>query len=211
MATAEEIDRSIINSGIPTTTINLNDPALQAIDTQTNNAINASNERYNTLSNNVNSTISGINNQLQTGYDKVNQGIREKTDQAVKELEQQRDYAYKDYQKEQRGAYQDYQNAINPYGVNADVLHRYGLDKSGYAESSIVSMYNTYQNRVATARESWNRTQDNFNNAIANAKITGNVEEAQNALSLLQAQSSNLLTGLGYQISIMQNATKRTH
>jgi hypothetical protein len=61
-----------------------------------------------------------------------------------------------------------------------------GLANTGYSESSQVSMYNAYQNRVAVARESFQRTCDNFANQIANAKIQNNAALAEIAYQAME-------------------------
>lgn len=135
------------------------------------------------------------------GVDKVYESLKEstqkwadtqtdiqnqQTNQIITELEQQKGYAQKDYEKEQAGAYVDWRKQSNQYGSEAEKMAASGLAKTGYSESSQVSMYNAYQNRVAVARESFQRTCDNFANQIANAKIQNNAALAEIALTAME-------------------------
>ena len=135
------------------------------------------------------------------GVDKVYESLKEstqkwadtqtdlqnqQTNQIITELEQQKGYAQKDYEKEQAGAYVDWRKQSNQYGSEAEKMAASGLANTGYSESSQVSMYNAYQNRVAVARESFQRTCDNFANQIANAKIQNNAALAEIALTAME-------------------------
>lgn len=65
-----------------------------------------------------------------------------------------------------------------------------GLSNSGYSESSVVSMYNAYQNRVGTAKESLNNTIMNYNNAITQATLANNEKLAEIANQTLEKQAA---------------------
>ena len=110
---------------------------------------------------------------------------QERSDLAIEKLEQQKADAEKDYIKEQKGAYVDWQKQSDQYGVNAEQMASQGLTGTGYSESSQVSMYNTYQNRVATAREVHNRAVLGYDTAMAEARQQNSsilAEIAYNAL-----------------------------
>ena len=127
----------------------------------------------------------------------------EKTDFAIEQIEQQKEQAKKDYTKEQSGAYVDWQKQSNPYGVRAEQLADMGLQNDGYAESSQVSMYNTYQNRVATARETYNRAVLNYDNAIKDARLQNNSILAEIAFEALQKQLELSLEGFQYKNTLV--------
>lgn len=133
------------------------------------------------------------------------------TDFAIEKIEQQKDQATKDYTKEQSGAYVDWQKESNRYGANAEELATGGLNNSGYGESSQVRMYNTYQNRVATARESYNNAILNYNNAIKDAQLQNNSILAEIAYNALQQQLELSLQGFQYQNQLLlDKASKKT-
>ena len=132
------------------------------------------------------------------------------TDSTIEKIEQQKDQAQKDYIKEQSGAYVDWQKQSNDYGVNAEKMAAAGLQNTGYSESSQVSMYNTYQNRVASARESYNLAVLNYNNAIKDAKLQNNAVLAEIAYEALQTQLELSLQGFQYKNQlILEQANKK--
>lgn len=135
---------------------------------------------------------------------------KDKTDFAIEQIEQQKDQANKDYKKEQSGAYVDWQKQSNKYGVNAEQMAASGLTNTGFSESSQVSMYNTYQNRVATARESYNLAVLNYNNSIKDAQLQNNSALAEIAYNALQQQLELSLQGFQYKNQlIIEQANKK--
>ncbi len=139
--------------------------------------------------------------------DKQSQIQQENTDFAIEKIEQQKNQAHKDYLKEQSGAYVDWQKQSNQYGVNAEKTAAAGLDKSGYSESSQVSMYNTYQNRVSTARETYSRAVLNYDNAIKDAQLQNNAALAEIAYNSLQKQLELGLQGFQYKNQLILDLT----
>lgn len=127
----------------------------------------------------------------------------EKTDFAIEEINQQKAQAKQDYIKEQKGSYSDWQKQSNPYGANAEAMAAQGMANTGYAESSQVSMYNTYQNRVAMARQSYDRAVLNYNNAITEARLQNNSVLAEIAYQSLQKQLELSLAGFQYKNSLI--------
>ena len=120
-------------------------------------------------------------------YEKTQSELQQaQTDFAVQQIEQQKDQAQKDYTKEQKGAYVDYMKQTKS---NAQNMANSGLSNTGYSESSIVSMYNTYQNRVGTAKEGLNNAMLNYNNGIQQAILANNEKLAEIAFNSLQTQN----------------------
>lgn len=143
---------------------------------------------------NNNSALSGINSKLEQGQKELEAAANERTEFAIDEIERQKAQAQKDYTKEQSGAYKDWQTQKDPYGVNAEKMAGAGLDGTGYAESSQVRMYNQYQARVTAARESFQRSMDNFNAKIAEARMQNNATLAQIAYETLVKQAEYAAT-----------------
>lgn len=133
------------------------------------------------------------------------------TDFAIQEINQQKAQAKQDYTKEQSGAYTDWQKQSNAYGANAEQMAAQGMANTGFAESSQVSMYNTYQNRVAMARQSYDRAVLNYNNAITEARLKNNSALAEIAYQSLQKQLELSLAGFQYKNTLIleQAKTKR--
>lgn len=135
----------------------------------------------------------------------------EQTDFAIEQIEQQKEQAKKDYTKEQSGAYVDWQKESNQYGANAERMAAQGLAGAGYSESAQVSMYNTYQNRVMTAREAYSRAVLNYDNLITEAKLQNSSVLAEIAFEALQKELELSLAGFQYKNTlILAKADKRT-
>lgn len=125
-------------------------------------------------------------------------------EQTVKEIEQKKADLKSDYTKEQSGAYVDWQKQSDEYGVNAEKAAASGMSNSGFTANFENSLYNTYQNRVAAARESYMRSLTNYENNINQAKLNNDTilaeiaaEAAQNQMQLslqLLTAKNNLLT-----------------
>lgn len=118
---------------------------------------------------------------------------------------QQKEQAEKDYQNEAKASYIDYQKETDRYGVSREQMAQNGLSNSGYSESSKVNMYNTYQNRIASARQSKETAMLEFNNAIEQARLTNNATLAENALTALKQKLDIALEGFNYKDTATQN------
>lgn len=135
---------------------------------------------------------------------------QQQTDFTIEQINQQKDQAKKDYIKEQSGAYVDWQKQSNQYGVGAEKMASAGLTNTGYSESSQVSMYNTYQNRVATAREVFNQAVLNYNNSIKEAQLQNSAALAEIAYQTLQQTLELSLQGFQYKNQlILEQANKK--
>ena len=117
------------------------------------------------------------------------------TDFAIKEIEQQKAQAKKDYTKEQSGAYVDWQKQSNDYGVNAEKAAANGMSDSGFTANLENSLYNTWQNRVATAREAYVLAVQGYDNYITQARLQNNAVLAEIAYNTLQKQLELSLQG----------------
>ena len=142
--------------------------------------------------------------------DKQSQLQQEQTNLTIEQINQQKEQANKDYLKEQSGAYVDWQKQSNAYGTNAEQMASSGLTNTGFSESSQVSMYNTYQNRVATAREVYNQAVLNYNNSIKEAQLQNSTVLAEIAFQALQTQLELSLQGFQYKNDLLlQQANKK--
>jgi len=185
--------------------IDYNDQRLKQVESDKQNALNNANNMYNSM---INNSDKFYNDQIQASkdYAQKQQEIQQaNTDFAIEKIEQQKQQTEKDYTKEQKGAYTDYQKQINDYGVNAEQQAVQGLSNSGYSESSKVSMYNTYQNRIATARDSFNRSILNYDNGIKDAQLQNNSALAEIAYNALKSQLELGLQGFQYKNSLLES------
>lgn len=194
----------------------------------TNNSINYDDERFRQVESSKQQALTDVENtyggmigeadkyyqaQIDASKEWANtqqQLQQDNTDFAIEKIEQQKAQAQKDYTKEQAGAYTDWQKQSNAYGVNAEQMASSGLTNTGYSESSKVSMYNTYQNRVATARESYNLAVMNYNNSIKDAQLQNNSKLAEIAYNALQQQLELSLQGFQYKNQLLiEQANKK--
>ncbi len=134
---------------------------------------------------------------------------QEQTDFTIEQIEQQKQQAHQDYLKEQSGAYVDWQKQSGQYGVNAEAMAAQGMGGTGYSESAQVSMYNTYQVRVAMAREAFARATLNYNNAIKEARLQNNAALAEIALQAYQQQLELSLHGFQYKNQLVLEKADR--
>lgn len=132
--------------------------------------------------------------------DKQSELQQAQTDFAIEQIEQQKDQTQKDYTKEQKASYADYMKQTKS---NAQNMANSGLSNTGYSESSIVSMYNQYQNRVGSAKESLNQAILNYNNSIQQAILANNEKLAEIAYNALQTQNQLNQQSFEYKNSII--------
>lgn len=183
--------------------VNYDDKRFTEVKNQEATAIRETEGKYDNM---INQTDSFYQQQIDASKewaDKQTELQQAQTDFAIEKVEQTKDKAHKDYIKEQKGAYADYQEAINPYGVNAEKLASQGLQNSGYSESVKTSMYNTYQNRYMSARESYNQAILNYDNSIKEAQLANNAQLAQIAYEALQKQLELSLEGFQYKNTLV--------
>lgn len=194
----------------PNYDIDYNDPRFGKVESDRNQAMTELEQTYAGMIGSSDQFFDDQINASKEWADKQQQIQQEKTDFAIEQIEQQKDQAHKDYTKEQSGAYVDWQKQSNKYGVNAEQMASAGLTNTGFAETSQVGMYNTYQNRVATAREVYNKAILNYNNAIKDAQIQNNAALAELAFKALQQQLELSLEGFQYKNQlIMEQSNKK--
>jgi hypothetical protein len=194
----------------PNYDINYDDERFGKVESDKEQALTQLEQTYGGM---IGSTDQYFNEQIQASKDwadKQSQIQQEQTDFIIEQVEQQKAQANKDYLKEQSGAYVDWRKQSNQYGTEAEKMASAGLANTGFSESSQVSMYNTYQNRVATAREVFNQAVLNYNNAIKDAQLQNNAALAEIAYNALIQQSELALQGFQYKNQlILEQANKK--
>ena len=168
--------------------VNYDDERFKAVEKEQQTALNNVTNTYNNMINNSDKYYQDMTKAAEN-YGKQQTEIQQaNTDFAIEKINQQKEQAQKDYTKEQKGAYVDWQKESNQYGVNAEQLASSGLRNTGYSESSQVSMYNTYQNRVSQARDTFNRATLEYDNSIKEAQLTNNAALAEIAYKTLSTK-----------------------
>lgn len=188
----------------PNYNINYEDERFQTVEAEKQAALTNVNNTYNNM---ISQSDQFYQDQINAAKDYANtqqQIQQENTDFTIDTINQQKEQANKDYTKEQQGAYVDWQKQSNQYGANAENMAAQGLTNTGYSESSQVSMYNQYQNRVATARDAFNRAILNYDNSIKEAQLANNSKLAEIAYQALQTQLELSLAGFQYKNTLLQ-------
>ena len=189
--------------------VNYNDERFNQVEEDKKEALSEVEETYGGM---IDETESYYDKQIQASEDWAEEQKKlqqEQTDFAIEQIEQQKAQAEKDYKKEQSGAYVDWQKQSNEYGANAEAQAQMGMSNTGYRESSQVSMYNTYQNRVATAREAFTQAKLNYDNAIKDARLQNNAALAQIAAEAYQKQLELALQAFQYKNSLVLELTNQ--
>ncbi len=190
--------------------INYEDERFQKVENEKQEALNKNDSIYDGMINQSDKFYQDQIDASKEWTDKQQQIQQENTDFAIEKVEQQKAEAEKAYQKEQQGAYIDWQKQSNQYGAEAEKRAAQGLSGTGYSESSQVSMYNTYQNRVSAARESYQKAVLNYDNAIKEAQLQNNAKLAEIAYQALQKELELSLSGFQYKNNLLiEQANKK--
>lgn len=190
--------------------VNYEDERFQEVEVNKQQAMNDLEQTYSGMIGESDKYYEAQINASKEWADKQSQLQQEQSDFTIEQIEQQKDKANKDYLKEQSGAYVDWRKQSNQYGTEAEKMASAGLTGTGFSESSQVSMYNTYQNRVAMARESFQQAVLNYDNAIKDARLQNNAALAEIAYNALQQQLELSLQGFQYKNQlIIDQANKK--
>lgn len=181
------------------------DQRLQAVEDYRTNELDRVENLYNNMINNSDQFYQAQKQAAQDYATKQQEIQQANTDFTIEKINQEKEQAQKDYTREQKGAYADYQKASNDYGYNAEQMASAGYTTSGVSETARLSMYNTYQNRVSTARESYNRAVLNYDNGIKEAQLQNNSILAEIAYNALKSQLELDLQGFQYKNSLLEN------
>lgn len=126
-----------------------------------------------------------LNNQRDLQNQIIDKGIEKVQNEVTKQKE---DYE-REANKTARGLYTDYRKQANPYGETAETLASQGLNKSGYAESSQVNLYNQYQKSVTELENKTRELKANADFQLNQAYLEADVQKAQSAISLYQQEA----------------------
>lgn len=183
--------------------IDKNDPALKAVESEKQTALKDSNKLYDDAVSANDKAVQSMIDQNNAAAKEAERFQQEQTDFTIDKIEQQKEQAKKDYTKEQSASYVDWQKQSAQYGANAEAMADRGMANTGYSESAQVSMYNTYQNRVATARASFDKITLEYNNGIKEAKLLNSSAIAKIKAEAMAAQLQLALEGLQYKNTML--------
>ena len=178
--------------------VNYDDDRFKQVENEKQSQLEQYNKAYDDLINERNAFTQQQQDYVNNWQTTQEQIANDNLNHQIELYNQQKDKAERDYQKEARASYADYQKEVDKYGVSRENVVNNGLSNSGYAESSKVSMYNAYQNRIASARQSLNDAKLEFDNAIKEATLQNNATLAENALTALKQKLDIALEGFNY-------------
>lgn len=170
----------------PNYDVNYDDKRFTQVETEKNAAISDMEKTYGDMIDKTDSHYQGLINENKAWEETQKKNQQAQTDFAIEQIEQKKEQAQQDYLKEQSGAYADWQKQSNQYGVNAEQMAAQGMQNTGFSESSQVSMFNQYQQRVATARETISRAKLEYDNQMNEARLQNSTILAEIAHNALQ-------------------------
>lgn len=193
-----------VNNYNPNETVDYNDKRLTDVKAEQTQKEAEINQTYDNMINDSNKFYQDQINASKEWAQKQGELQQANTDFTIEQINQQKEQTQKDYTKEQKASYTDYQKQANDYGVNAEKMAAAGLNNTGYSETSKVSMYNTYQSRVATARDGLNKAILQYNNSIKEAQLANNSKLAEIYSNALKQQLELSLQGFQYKNSLIE-------
>ena len=156
------------------------------VESDKQNAINQSNQVYNDLLN-ENAIIAQQQRDYVNEWQKVQNETADKNAAFQIELQNQnKAKAEKEFNNEAIASKNAYYDFINPYGANAEIQAKNGLNNTGYSETTKLGAWNTQQNRTAKARASMNDAKLQYDNAMKEIELTRDTTKAQYALEALK-------------------------
>lgn len=206
MAISQSIQEEVLKeaySATPNYSVDFEDERLTSVTDKENAALSNNKALYGDMIDNADDFYTDLQDKHQAWADEQVNIQQQQTDFTIRQIEQQKEQAEKDYLKEQSGAYVDWQKQSNKYGTEAEKMASAGLTNTGYSESSQVSMYNTYQNRVATAREVLAKAKLNYDNGIKEAMLQNSAAIAEIYATNYIKQAELALQGFQYKNDLL--------
>lgn len=160
---------------------------IDAYESEYNDRLDQYNNLMNTQQQNVD-TWANTQKELQQNQYDYNVGV----------INQNKQEAAENTEKEVKDAYVDYMKQNNQYGGMLETLALNGLATQGFSESSKIAIYNTYQNRVGTAKAALTKANADYDNQIAQAKLNNDSALAEIALEQMQKSYEIALQGFEY-------------
>lgn len=193
----------------PDYTVNYDDERFDQATESIDNLTQETTQAYQGMIDSTDQYYQNLQDQTQAWGDKQVEIQNQQTEFTIDQINQQKEQAHKDYIKEQAGAYVDWRKQSNEYGAEAEKMAASGLANTGYSESSQVSMYNQYQNRVATSREAYSRAVLDYDNDIKEAQLQNSAILAEIANNTLQKKLELAIDGFQYKNQLITEMTNK--
>lgn len=166
----------------------MDDERLIKINQEKQNAINNNNNVYNELLQDNQNLYNQQQNYAEQYEKTQNEALDKQLAFNEQKINQQKEIARENKAIEERKALNDYTSFNNKYGYEAESFAAKGLLNSGVSETSKLGGFNTYQNRLASANKAMQAAFTEYDNDMNQARLTNDVQKAQNALNKLQMQ-----------------------
>lgn len=145
---------------------------------------------YEDIDNLMTEQKANLDKQTSVGNQIIDTGLQKTQNEVNRQKQEYEEQA----NKTGKALYVDYKKASNPYGATAEQLASQGLNKSGYAESSQVNMYNSYQKSVTELMNNTNKLKAEADFNMNQAYLDADIQKAQNQLSTYKQQMELALT-----------------
>lgn len=187
--------------------INSSNQQLQDLNNQKQVALDNYNANYNNQLNEYNNLMNQQQANIDTYKQTQNELLDKQNQRNMEMINQNRQETQENINQEKKNAYVDYMKQSNQYGGAAEQLASQGLATTGYAESSKIAMYNTYQNRVSAANTALTKANVEYDNQMKDAILNNDVAKAQIALDTLTKSYQLALQGFEYKNTLFNNKT----
>lgn len=188
--------------------VDYNDKRFKAINKEEKTTIKDSDKLYDGMIDQTDSYFEAQTDAVNQWGETQKQLQQEQTDFTIEQIKQQKAEAEQSFQKEGSAAYADWQKQKDDYGTNAEKMAQSGLAASGYSESSQVAMYTAYQQRVAAARQSYEKAVQGYNNAMTEARLQNSSAMAEIAYNTLLQSLQLSLQGFQYKNDLLLQKTQ---
>ena len=128
---------------------------LNSLDSQKQQELDSYNQNYNDQLSQYEDLMNQQQGYIDTWAEEQKKQQQAQTDYNIGIINQNKEQAAKDTEAEIKDSYVDYMKQNNQYGGALETLASNGLATSGFAESSKIAMYNTYQNITSNAVQEW--------------------------------------------------------
>ena len=178
---------------------------LNSLDSQKQAELDSYNQNYENQLNEYQDLMNQQQSNIDTWAEEQKKQQQAQTDFNVNLINQNKEQAAKDTEAEVKDSYVDYMKQTNQYGGALENLASRGLATQGYSESSKVAMYNTYQNRVGTAKAALTKANTEYDNQIQQALLNNDANLAEIALQQMQQSYQLALQGFEYKTNMYNN------
>ena len=178
---------------------------LDSLDSEKQTELDKYNENYNNQLSEYESLMEQQKNNVDTWAEEQKKQQQAQTDYNIGIINQNKEQAAKDTEAEIKDSYVDYMKQNNAYGGALEILASNGLATQGFSESSKIAMYNTYQNRVGTAKAALTKANTQYDNQIQQALLNNDASLAEIALQQMQQNYQIALQGFEYKQNMYNN------